>query len=167
VAASLAGCATTAPPSGPTLMAQPAKGKSYDAFMRDDGICRAQAQAATGGVAPGEAAQQSTVNGAVAGTALGALAGAAIGAASHQAGAGAAIGAGAGLLTGASIGQANGQAAAGSLQATYDTAWAQCMTAKGDTVMPPPYGYGPPPETVIVAPPPPPYYWGWGYYRHW
>jgi hypothetical protein len=41
------------------------------------------------------------------------------------------------------VGSGNAAAAGGSLQARYDTVYAQCMTAKGNRI-----------------PPPPPYYWG-------
>jgi hypothetical protein len=66
------------------------------------------------------------------------------------------------------VGAGNARAAGGSLQARYDTVYAQCMTAKGNRVQPP-YAYqpgpvyGPPPVYVY----PRPYYWGYGrYYRY-
>ncbi len=171
---SLAGCASTGP-AEPSLSAIPGKGKTYQAFQRDDAFCQDAAQRAIGGQAPGEAANQAAVGSAAVGTAVGALAGAAIGAASGNAGAGAAIGAGAGLLTGAAAGSANAQAAGGSVQARLDTVYAQCMIARGNQVTapppgPPPYGYpyygygGPGPFFVYARP----YYWGPGYYhRYW
>jgi Glycine-zipper domain len=167
---SIAGCATTSGPPAPTLAVMPAKGKSYEAFKKEDAYCQAQATKAIGDQNPGQAAAQSTANGAVLGTAVGALAGAAIGAASNQAGAGAAIGAGTGLVAGTAIGAENGRAASGSMQARYDTVYAQCMSAKGNQIMesPPP----PPPTTTYVyggVTPyyyyPRPYYWGYGYHR--
>ena len=98
------------------------------------------------------------------------MAGAAIGSVSGHVGEGAAIGAGAGLLTGGAVGSANAQAAGGSVQARYDTVYAQCMTAKGNEVTAPPpppaYGYpypygGPGPVFVYAHP----YFWGPGYYH--
>src|SRR6516165_10088848 len=98
----------------------PGPHKSYESFQGDDQYCQAAAQQAIGYQSPGQAANDAAVGSAVIGTALGALAGAALGsAAGHVA------------------------AAGGSLQAKYDTVYAQCMTAKGNRI-----------------PPPPPYYWG-------
>jgi hypothetical protein len=57
-------------------------------------------------------------------------------------GTGAAVGAGTGLVAGSAVGSGHAAAAGGSLQAKYDTVYAQCMTAKGNRI-----------------PPPPPYYW--------
>ena len=103
----------------------------------------------------------------------GALAGAAIGAASGKAGAGAAIGAGTGLLAGSAIGAGKADAAGGSVQARYDTVYAQCMQSRGNQVVAPP---PPPRETVIVYerpepvyvyPRPYPGYYRDGYYRRW
>jgi hypothetical protein len=85
------------------------------------------------------------------GTALGALAGAAIGSAAGHVGQGAALGAGTGLVAGSVVGADNADAAGGSLQARYDTVYAQCMAAKGNRVGGPP-GPGP------VYPYPPPAY---------
>jgi hypothetical protein len=70
------------------------------------------------------------------GTALGALAGAALGSAAGHVGTVAAVGAGTGLVAGSAVGSGNA-AAGGSLQARYDTVYAQCMTAKGNRVPPP------------------------------
>lgn len=157
-AASLAGCATTMP-EGPTLTAMPTKGKSYERFQQDDSFCRGQASTALAGATPEAAQSQSTANGAVVGAAAGALAGAAIGSASAQAGTGAAIGAGVGILTGAAVGSNNGVYVGRSVQARYDTVYAQCMVAKGDEITSPPapeYVYGPGP-----------YYYGYPYGPHW
>jgi outer membrane lipoprotein SlyB len=165
---SVAGCATTSAPPGPSLAVMPAKGKSYEQFQREDDYCQAQASRAVGGQSPGDQAQQSTVNGAVVGTALGALAGAAIGSTSGQVGTGAAIGAGTGLIAGTAIGAENGRAAGGNTQARYDTVYAQCMSAKGNqvNVAPPPrtttYVYEEPAPVYVY---PRPYYWGYG--RRW
>ncbi len=106
IALALNAC-VVAPPAGPSLMALPGQGKTFEAFQQDDVVCRQYAWQQTGGASPGAAASQSAVGSAVVGTALGAAAGAAIGAASGAAGAGAAIGAGAGLLAGSAIGANN------------------------------------------------------------
>src|SRR5262249_1508598 len=100
---------------------------------------------------------QAAVGSAAVGTALGALTGAAIGSASGNVGAGAAIGAGTGLVAGSAVGAGSARAAGGSLQARYDTVYAQCMTAKGNRVAAPYVA-----EPVYVYPRP--YYWGHGYY---
>jgi hypothetical protein len=139
-ALSLSAC-TVAPPPGPSIMALPGQGKNMDAFQQDDFACRQYASQQTGGASPNVAASQSAVGSAVAGTALGAAAGAAIGAASGAAGAGAAIGAGAGLLAGSAVGANNAAVAYGGVQQLYDVSYAQCMTARGNTVQPPPTGY--------------------------
>src|SRR5262249_43964279 len=83
------------------------------------------------------------VGSAAVGTALGALAGAALGSAAGHVGAGAAIGAGTGLVAGSAVGSGNARAAGGSLQARYDTVYAQCMSAKGNRLP------GPPPLLVL------------------
>src|SRR5882672_5275810 len=84
----LTACAVP-PPAGPSVMALPGQGKSFEAFQQDDAACRQYAWQVTGGASPSAAAAQSGVGTAVAGTALGAAAGAAIGAASGAAGPGA------------------------------------------------------------------------------
>lgn len=183
----LAACAV-APPAGPTVMAMPGQGKSFEAFQQDDAICRGWATQQTGGAQPAQAATSSAVGSAVLGTALGAAAGAAIGSVGGAVGAGAAIGGATGLLMGSAIGASNAQYAAGSIQQRYDMAYAQCMAAKGDSVqMPQPayaaYGY---PYPAYGYPAYPYYYgpayvgptvvvgggwgWGWGWrggYRRW
>ena len=153
----VAGCASPGP-AVPSLAAMPGKAKSYEAFRRDDASCQAAAQQAIGHQSPGEAANQAAVGSAAVGTALGALAGGVIGSASGNMGAGAAIGAGTGLVAGSAVGSRHARAAGGSLQARYDTVYAQCMTAKGNHVEAP---------YVVAAPVygyPRPYYWGPGYY---
>ena len=80
--------------------------------------------------------------------AIGALAGAAIGSAAGHVGRGAALGAGSGLVAGSVIGADNANAAGGSLQARYDTVYAQCMAAKGNRV-----GGPPPPAPFYPYPP--------------
>jgi hypothetical protein len=130
-----------APPAGPTVMAMPGQGKSFEAFQQDDGMCRGWASQQTGGLQPGQAANDSAVGSAVLGTVLGAAAGAAIGSVGGAVGAGAAIGAATGLLAGSAIGAGNAQASAGNVQYSYNAAYAQCMAAKGNSVQGPQPGY--------------------------
>jgi hypothetical protein len=136
------GCAYNGP-AAPSFAAMPGPHKSYESFQGDDQYCQTSAQQAIGYQSPGQAANDAAVGSAVVGTALGALAGAALGSAAGHVGTGAAVGAGTGLVAGSAVGSGNAAAAGGSLQARYDTVYAQCMTAKGNRI-----------------PPPPPYYWG-------
>ena len=151
----LSACATL--PLGPSVMVLPGVGKPFELFQTDAASCRQFAQAQTG-IAPGEAATRSTLNGAAIGTAVGAGVGAAIGAAAGRPDVGTAVGAGGGLLLGATEGARVGAIAAGTLQWWYDMAYVQCMYAKGHQVpgmtSPPVSGYVPPPPPN--APPPPP-----------
>ena len=101
------GACAVAPPPGPSVMAMPGQGKSFEAFQQDDGYCRQAAAVSTGGASPAVAATNSAVGSAVLGTALGAATGAAIGAAAGGgpgAGVGAAVGGATGLLFGSSAG---------------------------------------------------------------
>jgi hypothetical protein len=139
--------------------------QSYAAFLIEDEYCQSSAQRAIGYQSPGEAANQSAVTSAAVGTGLGALAGAAIGSLSGNVGAGAAIGAGTGLVAGSVVGADHANAAGGSLQARYDTVYAQCMSASGNKVLPPDR-----PQPVYVYERPAPvyvypraYYWGYRY----
>ncbi|MGE5468373.1 MAG: glycine zipper family protein, partial [Ignavibacteria bacterium] len=72
----LAACATV--PSGPSVMALPGTGKTFDQFRFDDMQCRDYAQAQTGGSAQ-QAADNAAVRNAAVGPAGGARAGASIG----------------------------------------------------------------------------------------
>jgi hypothetical protein len=132
----LGACAVT-PPSGPTVMALPAAGKSLSAFQQDDYYCRGFASQQAGYPAPGS----SGVGAAAGGTLLGAAAGAAIGALAGNAGAGAAIGAGTGLVGGSAVGANNAQASQYGLQQRYNIAYTQCMYSRGNSVQSPPPGY--------------------------
>jgi hypothetical protein len=154
-ALALSACAV-APPTGPSVMALPAQGKSFEAFQTDDAICRNFAAVQTDGASPAQAATNSAVGSAVLGTALGAGVGAALGSVGGAVGAGAAIGGATGLIAGSAIGAGNAQAAGGNLQARYDTAYTQCMYSKGNTVQSPPTNY--------AAYPAPGYGYGYGYY---
>ena len=169
VALTLGACVTY--PTGPSAMALPGSGKSFDQFRADDGDCRQFAAASSGAGTPNQAQANSTVTGAAVGTALGAVAGAALGGNSS----GAAAGAGVGLLAGTAAGAGAGQGSAYEAQRRYDHGYIQCMYSKGHKVPvsgrfvnssptpsyssappPPPPSYGAPPPSY-GAPPPPPY----------
>jgi hypothetical protein len=128
------GACTVAPPTGPSVLALPAKGKDLATFQAEDYNCRNYAQAQLGGNTPANASSQSAVGSAAIGTALGAGAGALLGSAGGAMGAGAAIGAGAGLLAGSAVGAGNAQASGGNLQQRYDMAYTQCIASTGNSV---------------------------------
>jgi Glycine-zipper domain len=143
----LAACAVQ-PPAGPSVMALPAQGKSFEIFQQDDAACRQFASQQIGYGSPAQAANESAVNSAVVGTLVGAAAGAALGAAAGNPGLGAAAGAGGGLLFGSAAGAGASQASSAALQQRYDMAYLQCMSAKGESVptsqpMARPYPYYP------------------------
>src|SRR5258707_13532520 len=92
----LGGCAVV--PTGPSVMALPGTGKSFDQFRADDGSCRQFAFGQVGGVTTNQAATNSAVGSAVVGTALGAAAGGAF-----NGGPGGAAGAGVGLRGGRAV----------------------------------------------------------------
>lgn len=124
----LAAC--TVMPSGPSVMALPGNGQSFDRFRADDLDCRQYAHYQIGGKTAGEAARESAVSSAAVGAVVGAVAGAAIG--GNQQGAG--IGAGAGLLMGSAVGSDSARASGYGSQRQYDNAYVQCMYAKGHRV---------------------------------
>jgi hypothetical protein len=137
----LAACAVP-PPSGPTVMALPGEGKSFEAFQQEDQYCRGYAFQMSGGQQAAQAGTDRAVGTAVVGTAVGAGLGAALGSLSGQMGAGAAIGGAAGALVGTSAGAGSAQASAGGQQQQYDVSYTQCMYSKGDSVQSsPPSGY--------------------------
>jgi hypothetical protein len=159
----LSACAVV--PTGPSVMALPGTGKTFDQFRVDDGNCRAFANQQTGGVDANTAATNSGVGSAVVGTALGAAAGAAFGG-----GSGAAIGAGAGLLAGSAFGVGAAQQSGYNVQQRYDYAYLQCMYAAGDkvpvrggmrSVQPSAGAYAAPSAGTYTTPPPPPPPPGW------
>lgn len=144
-------------PSGPSVMALPGTGKSFDQFRADDVDCRQYANFSIGGKNATEAQTDSAVKSAVVGTAVGALAGAAIG--GHN---GAAVGAGTGLLVGALAGSTAANASGYSAERRYDHAYVQCMYAKGHKVptttpirTAAPRHYAPAPAYYYPPPPPP------------
>ncbi len=168
--------ACTTMPTGPSTMALPGTGKSFDQFRADDAECRAYAQYQVGGTTAQETAVDSGVKSAVVGTAVGALAGAAMG--GHR---GAGVGAGTGLIVGSVAGTGAAQSSAYGAQHRYDNAYIQCMYAKGEKVPvsgqygsrttrqqyapapyygppPPPPGYVESPRPNYAPPPPPPGY---------
>jgi hypothetical protein len=128
------GACAVAPPTGPSVMALPAKGKSFEQFQQDDATCQQYASARIGYGSPQQAANNSAVGSAVVGTAVGAAAGALIGAAAGNPAVGAAIGGGSGLLLGSAVGTSNAQLSGAALQHRYDMAYIQCMSAKGESV---------------------------------
>ncbi|MBE7210953.1 MAG: glycine zipper family protein [Gluconacetobacter diazotrophicus] len=158
----LSACTVT-PPPGPSILAQPGKGKTFQQFQAEDQRCRQYAAQANGGVTPGEAANRSGLGSAVIGTLLGTAAGALIGAAAGNPGIGAAAGAGGGLLLGGAVGSDRAQASGARFQQNYDAAYAQCTQASGNVIALPgvvEYGngaYAPAlvgaPATVVQPPP--------------
>jgi hypothetical protein len=133
--------ACTSYPTGPAVMVLPGSGATFEQFQYDDAECQGYAQQSSGTSAE-SAAQKSAVDSAVVGTAVGAAAGALIGSASGDAGEGAAAGAGSGLLLGSAAGSGAYAASGDLLQRRYDTAYVQCMYAKGHQV-PVPAGAAP------------------------
>ncbi|HEV3423703.1 MAG TPA: hypothetical protein VG105_07960 [Paraburkholderia sp.] len=152
--------ACTVVPTGPSVMALPGTGKSFDQFRADDGSCRQFAFQQVGGVSTNQAATASAIGSAAVGTAIGAAAGAAF-----NGGSGAAVGAGAGLLAGSVFGAGAAQGSAYDVQRRYDYAYLQCMYASGDRIpvsgrmntIQSNSGYvtTPPPPPPGSAPPPP------------
>jgi hypothetical protein len=154
----LLGACTTIP-TGPSVMAMPGTGKSFDQFRADDADCRQYALGQVGGATANDASVDSAAKSAAVGTAVGALAGAALG--GRQ---GAGVGAGVGLLAGGLSGAGAGQASGYGTQRRYDNAYVQCMYSKGERV--PVSGRmtsaaeqtvnSPPPANTYAPPPPPP-----------
>jgi len=146
-------------PTGPSVMALPGTGKTFDQFRADDGACRQYAFQQVGGVSTNQAATASALGSAAVGTALGAAAGAAF-----NGGTGAAVGAGAGLLAGSVIGAGAAQGSAYEVQRRYDYAYLQCMYASGNRIpvsgrmstIQSTGGYATTPPPPPGSPPPPP-----------
>jgi hypothetical protein len=156
------------PPAGPSVVAMPPSGKSWEQFQSEDAICRQAASQASGGMQAAQGATNNAVGTAVVGTALGAAAGALVGSTVGAVGTGAAVGAGAGLLMGSSVGANGAQYSAYDLQQRYNITYVQCMSAKGNIIQqpaaPPPAAYAPGPYPYYAAPYP--YYYGPRYYRY-
>jgi len=167
----LGGCVTV--PVGPAVRVMPGAQKSLEQFQADDGACRQYAYAAIGGPDAAQAAENAAAANAVAGTLIGAATGAILGSVSNQGGQGAAIGAGTGFLFGSAAGANSAGYSSYAMQHSYDTAYMQCMYARGNQVPGymayrnpapsrlPVYSY-PPPNTPAPAAPaenyPPPNY---------
>lgn len=127
VACFLAACVHL--PSGPSVMALPGTGKSFEQFRVNDYECRSYAYEQVGGATPRQSSQSSGLESAAIGAGLGAAAGAAI-----AGGGGAAVGAGAGLLAGGLVGSGTASTSAYVNQQRYDIGYIQCMYAKGHRV---------------------------------
>lgn len=127
----LTGCVTV--PTGPSVMVLPGDGKGFDQFRFDDTLCRQWALQQTG-VTTAQASSDAAVSSAAIGTAVGTATGAAVGAAYGDPGTGAAVGAGVGLLGGSAAGAGHAQGAQWEVQQRYDTAYMQCMYAKGHKI---------------------------------
>ena len=138
----LTGCA--AQPLRPGVAVMPAPNKPFEVFQQDQAACQQYAEQQVGGPQAAQAANNQFASGAAFGT----LFGAAIGALLTGSGSGAASGAAVGLLAGSAIGANNAGATALAVQWRYDTAYQQCMYARGDQVP----GY----QSATVPPPPPP-----------
>ncbi len=147
----LAACVSM--PTGPSMLALPGNGRSFDEFRLDDQTCRQFAQEQAGGT-PGQASASSAAKSAALGTGIGAATGAIFGGPE-----GAAIGAASGLLAG-SLAGANAAGVSGSiLQQRYDIGYIQCMYAKGHRVPisgPPQYDSASQAASSSFSPPPPP-----------
>ena len=152
--------ACTTMPTGPSILAMPGTGKSFDEFRVDDSYCRQYALDQIGGMNANQAATDSAVRSAAVGTIIGAAAGAALG--GHN---GAGVGAGTGLVVGSLAGSSAANASAYGTQRRYDNAYIQCMYAKGERVpvsgqlqSAPARSYAPPPPAPSpnMIPPPPP-----------
>ena len=101
------GCATV--PTGPSVMALPGAGKSFEQFRADDGECRRYAFRAIDGINAGKAANENSL---------------------RDAG----VGAGTGLIVGSMSGAETGERSSYGDQRDYDHAYVQCMYGKGHRV---------------------------------
>lgn len=147
----MGGCTTL--PEGPSVMAMPGTGMSFEQFRQDDGYCRQYAYQQIGGKTATQAGDESFARSAAVGTAIGAIAGAAIGG-DEGAGAGAA----AGLIVGSASGANAAQASAYTSQQRYDNAYIQCMYFQGHRVPVSGNMIRSPRPSYYPPPPPPPGY---------
>jgi len=122
----LGSCASM--PEGPSQMALPGTGKSFEQFQMDDAACRQYANVQIGGT-PNQAGNDSFARSAAVGTAVGAAVGVAAGG-----GRGAGIGAATGMAAGSVIGSGESHMSAYEAQHRYDNAYIQCMYARGHRV---------------------------------
>lgn len=137
------GCA--AQPLHPSVAVMPAPNKPFEVFQEDQSACQQYALQQVGGPEAAYAASNQAASGAIWGTLLGAAVGALL---TPWNGHGAAPGAAIGLLAGASMGSNNAGRTQQEVQWQYDTAYQQCMYARGDQVP----GY----QAASGPPPPPP-----------
>ncbi len=151
-----AGCAML--PTGPSMMALPGSGRTFEAFRADDAACRHWAQEQIGGAAAQRAVADSTAATAITGAAVGAAVGAA---AAGSRGAG--VGAATGLAVGTVVGSGAAERSVWNAQQRYDQTYIQCMYASGHKVpllegaYPMPVGGGGrPPAAPLGVPSPPP-----------
>lgn len=148
----VAACTTL--PTGPSRLALPGTGKSFDQFRADDAACRHYALE-NSGATPQQIQELTGVKSAAIGTAVGAAAGAAIGGTGRDAG----VGAGVGLIVGSVAGAGAAQQSGQMMQRRYDDAYTQCMYAQGHRVaVPGGMVYTQPgaaPAQPAIAPPPP------------
>ena len=147
----LGGCVTV--PTGPAVRVMPGTQKTWEQFQADDVNCRQYAYMSIGGPNAGQSGQDSAARDAAVASAIGAAAGAALGAVTGQAGHGAAIGAGTGLLFGSAAGANTAGYSSYELQRSYDTAYMQCMYARGNQV-PGAMAYRAPSGTPVYSYPP-------------
>ena len=155
----LMAAACTTIPTGPSVMALPGTGRSFDQFRASDAECRQFALGQSGGTTANQTSIDSGMKSAAVGAAVGALAGAAMGGRDS-----AGVGAGTGLLVGSLAGASAGEVSGRDLQRRYDNAYVQCMYAKGERVPvsgrlvsePPRVSSPHPPAPNSAAPPPPP-----------
>jgi len=152
----LMAAACTTIPTGPSVMALPGTGRSFDQFRASDAECRQFALSQSGGTTANQTAIDSGMKSAAVGAAVGALAGAAMGGRDS-----AGVGAGTGLLVGSLAGASAGESSGRDLQRRYDSAYLQCMYAKGERVpvsgrliSEPPRVSSPPPNSTVPPPPP-------------
>lgn len=137
------GCAVQ--PLQPSVAVMPAPNKPFEVFQQDQAACQQYAEQQVGGPEAANAANNQLAAGAIWGTLLGAAAGALL---TPWNGHGAAPGAAIGLLAGSAIGANNAGRTQQDVQWHYDTAYQQCMYARGDQVP----GY----QSANMPPPPPP-----------
>lgn len=154
----LLGACATLPPDGPSRMALPGTGKSFDQFRYDDSVCRQFGLEQSGSAKA--SAENSAATSAVVGTVVGGLLGAAAG--GHQ---GAAVGAGSGLLVGTMAGSGMASDSYYTTQQRFDNAYTQCMYAKGHKVavsasLVQTRQQAAPARSSVPPPPPPPGYRG-------
>jgi hypothetical protein len=139
----LGGCA--AQPLRPGVAVMPAPNKPFEVFQQDQAACQQYAEQQAGGPGAANAANNQVASSAIWGTLLGAAAGALL---TPWNGYGAAPGAAVGLIAGSIIGGNNAGRTAQEVQWQFDTAYQQCMYARGNQVP----GY----QSASVPPPPPP-----------